>query len=1116
MGAPQTSATRGDEMVLIRTILLLGLGLVLTGEAAAQSLTISGASSATGRSGVDFASTVIGDPWDFNEATDYVYMLSDDGTGNPAFTSIPTMAGGLLSGVSRGQTPMVEMQFSGVDGAFNAASKTGVKYPIDASRFRRLSFRLRRTSGIPDANDLVGVLYWPNTSRAGGGFQLRPARGPNPGSNYANMSPTASQAGGGYQIYRIDLDAGGPLNGGVGWSGIMRGLQLRLAQSGTAVGAPFDLDWVRLTERSAGTTRRLQWSGFGGRVVLTAANAQTGDVIQIYPDGGGADFADNTFYDWDYGYLPPGTWTVTATRGGTTRAATLAIDAAPVINITDPDAAGGRDFATTVIGDAWDLTNPEDVTRHGRWWHMNSVSFSESGFTGVTRGGSYAQGCANDTCPDPFVQFMDDWSDAPGTALTIDANTYHRLTFTIEHDHKELMSQQVLANAWGGVARVGWSKGSGQAYTITQDIIVTDGGPQTYSIDLAALNDGSSLEAPIASLWQGAIPTFRIDTDEAEHSRTVKLSNVRLATDDAPNGTGFFTVRWRANDATFSAQIGDTNATDSTVALYYDTDLDPSQKTLIASGVPAANGLHSWNVGGLAAGVYYVYAEITDGAGNTQGRYSTGPVRISTAAPAPTDSNSNGMADAWESLHGVSSASADEDGDGVNNLQEYQRGTNPRLSNTWTLAEGATGFFAERLALANPDATPAEVSVTFLRPAPNAPIVRTYSLLPYGRATVAVNDVAGLSVSDVSMVVESLTGGVVAERTMFWGDQWYGGHTGKAIQRAGTSWYLAEGAANDFFSTFVLLANPGNAAANVTLTFLLEPTGTVTKSYAVAANSRLTIYTNDFIDNSGARSLFGRSFSTRITSDQPIGVERAMYFTNNGRVWNGGHEAAAVPGPQTQWFVAEGATSNFFSTFLLLANPNSTPVTTTVRYLLGTGQVVTTTPTLPAQSRTTIPVNSIVPSGEVSASITASAPIIVERAMYWPGGNWYEAHASAGVTQTGTQWVLGEGEVGGSRGFQSFFLIANPSTQAASVRLRFLRENGSSFVSPTFNVPANSRVTRSSGEFVGAGQLNGAERFGVLVESVNAIPIVVERAMYWNGGGEFWGGGTNETGFRLR
>jgi hypothetical protein len=64
-------------------------------------------------------------------------------------------------------------------------------------------------------------------------------------------------------------------------------------------------------------------------------------------------------------------------------------------------------------------------------------------------------------------------------------------------------------------------------------------------------------------------------------------------------------------------------------------------------------------------------------------------------------------------------------------------------------------------------------------------------------------------------------------------------------------------------------------------------------------------------------------------------------------------------------------------------------------------------------------------------------------------------------------------------------------------------------------VPANSRVTKSASEFHGAG-LQPGEKFGVVVTSLNGVPLVIERAMYWNGGGEFWGGGTNETGFKLR
>jgi hypothetical protein len=410
---------------------------------------------------------------------------------------------------------------------------------------------------------------------------------------------------------------------------------------------------------------------------------------------------------------------------------------------------------------------------------------------------------------------------------------------------------------------------------------------------------------------------------------------------------------------------------------------------------------------------------------------------------------------------------------------------------------------------------PADVTLTFLRPAPNPPITRSYSLLPYGRTTIDVNAVAGLSQADVSTVITANAGGVVAERTMFWGDQFYGGHTGKAIERTGTSWYLAEGAANGFFATFILLANPGSTPATATVTFLLEPSGTFTRAYSVPANARVTLYTNEIQDGNGGRPLNGRTFSTQVTSTAPIAVERSMYFTN-ARVWNGGHGAAAVPAPRTSWYVAEGATGGFFNTFLLLANPNGSPTTATIRYLLRSGQVVTRTHNLAAQSRTTISVNGVVPDTEVSMDVSATLPIIVERAMYWPGTNWSEAHASAGIAATGTTWGMAEGEVGGSRGFQTFVLIANPSSSAASVRMRFMVENGTSFVTPTFTVSANSRVTRAAAEFMGAGQLTNGSRFGVLVESLNGVPLAVEHAIYWNGGGEFWGGGSNEAGVRIR
>jgi hypothetical protein len=197
--------------------------------------------------------------------------------------------------------------------------------------------------------------------------------------------------------------------------------------------------------------------------------------------------------------------------------------------------------------------------------------------------------------------------------------------------------------------------------TITQDIVVVDGGRTRFQMDLAAFNDGSELELPIATLWQGAVGTFRIDVNESEAPRAFRLSNVKLTADDAPNGSGFFPIRWQIADATYTAGVANAGGGDATVALYYDTDLNPATKTLIASGVNAASGLYYWNMAGLSPGVYYVYAVVTDSTGSSQGRYSTGPVRVSAAIPAATDSDSDGLADAWEAKYGVSNPSADDD-----------------------------------------------------------------------------------------------------------------------------------------------------------------------------------------------------------------------------------------------------------------------------------------------------------------------------------------------------------------------------------------------------------------------------------------------------------------------
>ena len=419
-------------------------------------------------------------------------------------------------------------------------------------------------------------------------------------------------------------------------------------------------------------------------------------------------------------------------------------------------------------------------------------------------------------------------------------------------------------------------------------------------------------------------------------------------------------------------------------------------------------------------------------------------------------------------------------------------------------AEGASGFFDYRVAVLNTATTETWLNVSYLREGAT-PLNRSYSVGAGRRMTIAGDDVPELTGTSFAAVV-SAPSTVVSERTMRWRLNGADGASGaRALRAPSTTWYLAEGNAG-FFDTYVLLANPSATPTTATVDFLLDGGGVIRRQYSLGGNARYTIWTNQIPE------LALRSFATTVTAPQAILVERAMYFRGVHGAFEGGHASAAVPVGARDWFLAEGSTGAWFETFVLISNPNATPVNATIRYLTPGGVARTETRTLPATSRTTIPIDSLpgLGSTEVSCSITATGNIIVERSMYWPGvpGPWYGAHNSVGITSLRTRWGLAEGEIGGADGANTYILLANPGSAAATATVRFYREDGAPIV-VTRNVPAGSRQTVAAA----AVGMNGNERFGVVVDSTQ--PIAVERSIYWNYQGALWTSGTNESGTPL-
>ena len=428
----------------------------------------------------------------------------------------------------------------------------------------------------------------------------------------------------------------------------------------------------------------------------------------------------------------------------------------------------------------------------------------------------------------------------------------------------------------------------------------------------------------------------------------------------------------------------------------------------------------------------------------------------------------------------------------------------------YTLAEGATGsFFDTDILIANPTATPAPVTITYLK-GDGSTVTQNLNVGATSRVTILVDGVTGLEEqAEVSATIVSTDAvPLVVERTMRWDATGYGAHTEKATGAPAVNWFFAEGA-QGFFQTFVLLANPNPAANRATVTFLLENGAPVTQVFDLAPTSRKTIFAGDIA------SLRDQAFGIQVVFDAPGVAERAMYFGQ--RVFEAGHESAGVNAPSTEWFLAEGATGTFFTTFLLVANPGNVDANVTYTYLPASGLPIVKTRTVAARSRWTgnIATEDVsLANAAVATRITSTQPVIAERAQYWPftPAQWFEAHNSFGATSTGLKWGLAEGRVGTTSNYQTYILLANPSaTTAADVKVTFLRANGSTVVknftvAPTsrFNVEVHAMVTELADE-----------SFGALIEVTNNVGIVVERAMYSDSAGVIWAAGTNALGTQL-
>ncbi len=620
----------------------LAIFAVFSPDAAAQSPVITSAPSLVA-AGPDYATDVLNNPWDLTDISDLSPFPDEFSGWTNSATTARTI--GRAAFLSNGQ--FVARTTPGGANLIPLLYRGGAQFITSA----------HENSGVFDHKAIPTALYGKlavaMTLSASTGGQLAAFwySGPYGAANESGRGVAFRTPGAGTHLYLVDLvtgvwtDARGnpasPYFHGAGtlpqiaWSdaGLMRGFQIRATSDGAA-SVNVSVDWVRLTQRDGGVgaaSLPITFSGCAGRDYNVEVAA--GDSWAVIHTGTAAAVGATTA-SVNHGILPPGTWQFRVTCFPISRVPTggvgvssapvsVAINAPPLVSVQEPDSIG-PDYATEVLGNPWDMNAVSDVRQ------IFGVASSNIVFDGLS---NTLQATAT-AAGDPALVFV--------YGSLLDTSRYRYLTFSLALD----TSFGLGGPGEGSVARVYWERPSasgGNALTISQDIIVWPG-RNVYTIDLSQLTlqsgllETECLPGCAQQPWNaGPIRYFRIDPHESTLGVQFRLGPTYLTgPDEVALGSAF------AMPFTFSDP--DTSGSSYTAHIYIDTDRNLGSRVLldaiqgIAPNVPQS---YSFNPAarGVPPGEYYFFIEITESRGGfveTQGSYTTGPLRVGGAVTGPT------------------------------------------------------------------------------------------------------------------------------------------------------------------------------------------------------------------------------------------------------------------------------------------------------------------------------------------------------------------------------------------------------------------------------------------------------------------------------------------------
>ncbi len=205
----------------------------------------------------------------------------------------------------------------------------------------------------------------------------------------------------------------------------------------------------------------------------------------------------------------------------------------------------------------------------------------------------------------------------------------------------------------------------------------------------------------------------------------------------------------------------------------------------------------------------------------------------------------------------------------------------------------------------------------------------------------------------------------------------------------------------------------------------------------------------------------------------------------------GGEAGPGVEEPALRHIFAEGTTREGFEEWLLVLNPNRSPVSLRVRYYCG-GEAVARDHEVPARGRLSIAVNREVPwKGDISAVLESSLPVAAERTLFFNRGAGYGGgFTSRGAREGAKVHYFPEGTV--RPGFEEYLAFFNPTERTATLDV-VLHGQGGETRPESMELPPLSRLTLRVNDLVPEGDYSASVR--------SSEAVAVERSQYFLYGG---------------